>query len=75
MIDINELIPSIKTGWVVMDKNCRWWWFKFKPTLSETSGVWFSEYQYDGFLVRLSDYLNIKPVESWANSLIEVKND
>lgn len=74
-MDIHDLIPSLKKGWVAMDKNYSWWWFKFKPKLSESSGVWFSEYQYSNFVIKLSDCIKIKPVESWAKSLIEVKND
>lgn len=76
-MEIENLIPFFKSGWLAMDKNNNWWWFRFKPTLSESSGVWFSDIQYlnSRFVCKLSDFMIIRPVESWATSLMEIKND
>ena len=30
MINIQDLIPFMKEGWVAMDKNGDWYWFKNK---------------------------------------------
>lgn len=71
-IDIKELIPFIKDGWVAMDKNEKWCWFKHKPIKhfgyinkwlrKNTDDKW-------GYLV------NIKPVSDWTKSLIKVENN
>lgn len=32
MIDIQDIIPFMKKGWVAMDKNKCWYWHRRKPT-------------------------------------------
>lgn len=37
-IDINEIIPFMKDGWVAMDRDGKWLYFEKKPT--QTVGSW-----------------------------------
>lgn len=63
-IDIKVLLPLLKKGWVAMDKNGIWYWYKVKP--KHDSDVWTAE--------KPASYLNafnIKPAEDWRNSLME----
>lgn len=67
MINIQELILFMRNGWVAMDKNGEWWWFKDKPTLKYC--VWSSN-EID--VVNLQALFNIAPVDDWKKSLIHV---
>lgn len=31
MINIQDIIPFMKKGWVAMDKSGQWWWYNEKP--------------------------------------------
>ena len=71
-IDIKELIPYLKQGWVAMDENKSWIWFKKKPRLVDGSDIWLTSVQGGGF--NSLDAFSIKPAEDWTKSLIKVEN-
>lgn len=65
-IDIAVLLPLLKKGWVAMDKNRDWFWFKEKPYIEKYYYSWNS-----GSPVSFIGGFNIKPVENWEESLQE----
>ena len=66
-IDIKVLLPLLRKGYVAMDENERWYWFKHKPTRTNT--VWTTTE--DEGLSHLSNAFNLKPAKDWKNSLME----
>ena len=64
-IDIKVLLPLMKKGWVAMDRDKLWFWFKNKPT--KESSFWNST---DDFVDVLSPF-NIKSADNWETSLME----
>ena len=65
-IDIEVLKPFLKKGWVAMDKNGDWHWYKEKPYIEKYYYSWNS-----GSPVCFIGGFNIKPVENWEESLQE----
>jgi len=71
MINIQDIIPFMKDGWVAMDKNGEWWWFPFEPYM--TSYEWLLRGG-DGYeeAIPISDMFDIAPADDWTKSLIKV---
>lgn len=67
MINIEELIPFMKKGWVAMDKNGSWIWCSKKPTKSGC--CWFCS----PWGICLSYSFDIAPAENWEKSLRKVE--
>ena len=65
-IDIEVLLPLLKKGWVAMDKNGSWHWYKEKPYIEKYYYSWNS-----GSPVCFIGGFNIKPAENWEESLQE----
>ena len=65
-IDIKVLLPLLKKGWVAMDKNGSWHWYKEKPYIEKYHYSWNS-----GSPVCFIGGFNIKPAENWEESLQE----
>ena len=65
-IDIKVMLPLLKKGWVAMDKNGSWHWYKEKPYIEKYYYSWNS-----GSPVCFIGGFNIKPVENWMDSLQE----
>ena len=65
-IDIKVLLPLLKKGWVAMDKNGSWHWYKEKPYIEKYYYSWNS-----GSPVCFIGGFNIKPAENWEESLQE----
>ena len=63
-IDITVLLPLLKKGWVAMDKDRSWYWYKEKPQIN--LDLWKNNSSY----IFLSCF-NIKPAENWEESLME----
>ena len=63
-IDIKVLLPLLKKGWVAMDKDRSWYWYKEKPQIN--LDLWKNNSSY----IFLSCF-NIKPAENWEESLME----
>ena len=66
MINIQDIIPFMKKGWVAMDRNKQWWFFEIKPKL--TRNVWLS----NGEENYLNEVFDIAPADDWKKSLIKV---
>lgn len=67
-IDIKELIPFMKKGWVAMNPNGIWVWFDNIP--HKTLSMWMST----GYEIYIGRSFNIAPVSDWTKSLIKVEN-
>lgn len=75
-IDIKELIPFMKDGWVAMDKNEDWYWFGAEPYCDIKEEMWMLkswEVAHEEIGLPVCMY-PIKPVEDWTKSLIKVEN-
>ena len=70
MINIEELIPLLRKGWVAMDKDGYWHWFNEEPESCVDRYI-LSPFTFS-YSVCLSDAFYIAPVEDWASSLREV---
>lgn len=64
MINIQDIIPYMKDGWVAMDSDNEWYWFEDRPT--KNMMAWDSQ-----FCDNLSMF-DIAPADDWTNSLIKV---
>ena len=69
MINIQDIIPFMKKGWVAMDENGLWCWYKTKPikVSSITGGYWQSN------TCESITMFDIAPADDWTQSLIKVK--
>ena len=70
MINIQDIIPFMKDGWVAMDKNGTWWLYNEKPELicifgTTTPCDWY-------FIGKRFALTNIAPADDWTKSLIKV---
>ena len=76
-INIKERIKTLPKGWVVMNKDNSWSWWKRKPQLFD-NGLGGLCWGCNG-LVTSKEFKNlennIKPVSDWTKSLIKVEND
>lgn len=69
MINIQDIIPFLKKGWVAMDSNGDWWWSEEEPKLNAW-GFWESCRN-----TKISKAFDIAPADDWTKSLMEIKND
>ena len=67
MIDIKDIIPFMRNGWVAMNSNDNWFWAKNKPEIEEYCGCW----DCYGETADLHCF-NIAPAKDWTKSLIKV---
>lgn len=68
MINIQDIIPFMKDGWVAMDRAGTWCWFSDKPT--RLNGLWVrnsTNHKYSCF-----ECFDIAPADDWTKSLIKV---
>lgn len=70
-LEIYEATVYIKPGWVAMDKNGRWCWYKHKPHTNESKGMWLRD-EIEHPWCDLG-CLDIAPVEDWTQSLIKIE--
>lgn len=74
-IDIKELIPFMKKGWVACDKDGKWHFWTTKPYLEVNHTYWKMDLDYiteDSDFETLSVIFNIAPAKDWTKSLIKV---
>ena len=72
-IDINELIPCLKDGWVAMDEDKRWFWYAQKPNLLKINGIWKT---ISSSTCELTiEAIDIVPALDWTESLIKIDNE
>jgi hypothetical protein len=69
MINIQDIIPFMKDGWVAMDKSGEWWWYSEKPFICGEQ--WHTEGNESTGLI--DNYVfDIAPADDWTKSLIKV---
>ena len=70
-IDIKQLIPFMKDGWVAMDNDGDWYWHEEEPFTEYEEelnrGCWYNDGQFHSLKA-----FNIAPVEDWTKSLIRI---
>lgn len=64
-INIKDLLPLLKDGYVAMDMDGTWFWYSEKPERGDID--WYSEKSY----VDCLSMFNIKSVKDWEKSLIK----
>ncbi len=69
MINIQDIIPFMKDGWVAMDKSGAYRWFLRKPYANEDYGVFRTDISCKTCSLRCFD---IAPADDWTKSLIKV---
>lgn len=64
-IDIKVLLPLLKKGWVAMDEDKEWFWYKCKPI----KGI--NRWKSGANIYKHLFPFNIKPADDWETSLME----
>lgn len=64
-IDIQALLPLLKKGWVAMDEDKEWFWYKCKPI----KGI--NRWKSGANIYKHLFPFNIKPADDWETSLME----
>lgn len=75
MIKIEQLLPLLKKGWVAMDNDGSWLYFRSKPIKCIKEGMWGFHKHGIGGLEVLSFCFDIAPADDWEKSLIRVKSN
>ena len=72
---IQELLPHLKKGWVAMDEDGRWVWYKIKPHPNKDLEIWTHNrlLLYGGFFI-LGAFRIDRFDGDWKDSLIECGN-
>lgn len=68
MINIQDIIPFMKDGWVAMDKDGYWYHHEEEPYILRGNEYWSNDGSTDG----LSDIFPIRRAKNWTKSLIKV---
>lgn len=69
-INIKDLLPILRKGWVAMDEDGSWIWSEIKPEIKNCN-IW--ELSKQCSYCTLTEFINILPVPNWKESLIEVR--
>ena len=64
MINIQDIIPFMKDGWVAMDSDNEWYWHEQRPMKNQVG----LDSQFCDNLIMF----DIAPVDDWEKSLIKV---
>lgn len=72
MINIKDIIPFMKPGWVAMDESGVWVWYSQKPVLRVRRGKFVYTIYNTGDICPLNGF-DIAPAEDWTQSLICIK--
>lgn len=70
MIDIKDIIPFMRKGWVAMDENGEWFWYSTKPVVDEYCWCFGRSI---GNNQELTLAFNISPADDWKKSLIKIE--
>lgn len=65
---IQELLPHLKKGWVAMEEDGQWYWYKCKPRCARKAGYWYNKSQ---FWVCFNEVLKIEFDGDWKDSLMK----
>lgn len=71
MINIQDIIPFMKDGWVAMDSNCKWGWYDKKPVISKELLQWSPGDNGENYEM-LNVHFDIAPADDWTKSLLKV---
>ena len=74
-IDIQELIPFMKDGWVAMNPSNSWFWFVRKPSIMKYAPNRWSMRKESPYNRLSLNTFNITPAEDWTKSLIKIKGE
>ena len=71
MINIQDIIPFMKKGWVAMDSDGEWYWFPLEPYIKSDEWLFRGG---SGYLEAtcISSLFDIAPADEWTKSLIKV---
>ncbi len=69
MIKIEQLLPLLKKGFVVMEKDGLFYYHSLQPTINKKRGEWDSA-GIESIISCLSDASDIEPVKDWTKSLM-----
>ena len=69
-INIQDIIPFMKKGWVAMDENGDWYWYKEKPMFLPLNRIW-KTISSSTCKVNIGCF-DIAPADDWTKSLIKV---
>lgn len=70
MINIQDIIPFMKDGWVAMDENGDWYWYYEKPMFLPMNRIWRTT---SSSTCKINIYcFDIAPADDWTKSLIKV---
>ena len=71
MINIQDIIPFMKDGWVAMDKDGEWWWYNIEPHPKDYQ--WGTQYDKKSLVGQIdNNCFDIAPADDWTKSLIKV---
>lgn len=73
MINIEQLLPLLKKGWVAMDYDQKWWWYELQPKLNLLYS-WDNNEDGDCEQIGYSCF-DIEPAEDWTKSLMRCGNE
>lgn len=68
MINIQNIIPFMKDGWVAMDSNGEWYWYPLVPAI-EFNREWRCAAMQSTYELKAFD---IAPADDWKQSLLRV---
>jgi hypothetical protein len=68
MINIQDIIPFMKKGWVAMDEDGDWYWYPLVPDTG-FNGEWRCNAVQSTYTLKAFD---IAPADDWTKSLIKV---
>lgn len=76
-ISILKVISTLEPGYVAMDRDGCWYWYKLKPI--RKGDCWMPQYDYICYIQgiqheNLSCIRRIKKASNWKKSLIEIKD-
>lgn len=66
MINIQDIIPFMREGWVAMNASGDWWWFAKEP--HQMYNYWWNSESY----IDTFNAFDITPADDWTKSLIKV---
>lgn len=76
MINIQDIIPFMKKGWVAMDSNGIWLWYDRKPTKDSLDRMgWIENEKSDWHGFSELEAFDIAPADDWTKSLICIKDE
>lgn len=70
MINIQDIVPYMKPGWVAMDENGDWYWYLEKPKFFPMNKVW--KPTFASTCKINNECFDIAPADDWTKSLIKV---